>query len=419
MSYSKEMLEAISEGELIDAQEKFEQAMILDTPEEKYQLAAYLFELGFLEESEQLYQNLLADFPEEEGIKISLAEIAIENDDIGRAQTLLNDILPSSDVYVQSLLTQADLYQQLDIPEVSQQKLREAKLILPDEPLIDLALAELFFSIEDYNDAVPIYEELLVAEDSGELASTISITERLGVALSRMGNFEEAVMYLEQAIERDETAEALFQLALTYYQLEELERTTELLQHIKELNEEFLQVYYPLAQALSDQGLFDEAAEVAQIGIDKNPYDLNLYHVASIVAYQLGQSEDAKQQLMQAIALDDSDFSKLKLAELLLKEDDYDDVIDLVDQLENSEQGHAQWYLAQAYNGLEEYEQAKIAFNLAKIELADEPGFIRDYGLFLREEGQLDETKKWLTHYLTFVPDDIEVVELLSSIGGD
>ncbi len=50
-----------------------------------------------------------------------------------------------SDYYPQSLLAIADLYQVIGIPEVSEAKLKEAAGLLPDEPLIQFALAELYF----------------------------------------------------------------------------------------------------------------------------------------------------------------------------------------------------------------------------------------------------------------------------------
>ncbi|MGY3766053.1 CDC27 family protein [Vagococcus vulneris] len=419
MSYSKKMLEALSEGNLIAAEEQFDMALLHDLPEEKYQLAAYLFELGFLDESEKLYLDLLTKEPEEDSIKISLAEIAIENGETAQASDWLSQIDSTSDVYVQSLLTQADLYQQLEIPEVSEQKLSEAKAILPEEPIIDAALAELYFSIEDYSRAITFYERLYQT-DLSDVPLTINPAERLGVSLSRSGNFEEAITYLEEAVAEQKTSENQFQLALTYYQLEEIERTIELLQGIKESDEDFMQAYYPLAQVLVDEGRYAESEEVVIAGIDKNPYDINLYHLASLISYQLGDVVQSKNYLNQAIALEeDSDFSKLKLAELLLKEESFDEVIELIGQLDNQGQGYAQWYLAQAYNGIEEFDNAAKAYDSAQAELTEEADFSRDYGLFLREEGKINDAKRWLNHYLEMIPDDIEVAELLQMMDGD
>ena len=109
----------------------------------------------------------------------------------------------------------------------------------------------------------------------------------------------------------------------------------------------------------------------------------------------------------------DSDISKLKLAELLLKEEEYEEAIHLVSTLDILDQGEAYWYLAQAYNGLEEYADAKKYYELAHPYMDIDADFLKDYGIFLREEGQLDKSKEVLQAYLTMVPDDLMIVTML------
>jgi Tfp pilus assembly protein PilF len=73
--------------------------------------------------------------------------------------------------------------------------------------------------------------------------------------------------------------------------------------------------------------------------------------------------------------------------------------------------------LAQAYNGLEEFEKANEYYEKVKDVLKDEADFVKDYGLFLREEGKVEEANTWLAHYLTLVPGDIEVASLIDNEG--
>lgn len=416
MSNSKEMLEALSNGDLVAAQVAFEKAQKEDLPEERFQLADNLFQLGFMEEAQTLYEKLFEEFPEEETLKISLAEIAIENDELDTAFNYLESIEETSELYAQSLITQADIYQVLNIPEVSESKLKQAKAYLPNEPLLDLSIAELYFATEEYARAIEAYKELKSAFKEKE--SPISLDERIGVAYSRIGNFEEAVTYLEQAIEEEETVERLFQLALTFYQLEENERGIDLLNQVRLMDSEFIQVYYPLAQILHDEGRHEEAIEVIEEGISQNPYETALYHLASETSYHLGDKEQAKQYLEEVISLEiDADLSKIRLSELLLKEEDYEEVIRLIESLETNDQPLAEWMLAQAYNGLEEFEKAATFYDKVKEVLIDEPDFVKDYGLFLREEGKLQESNQLLTHYLNLVPGDIEVASLIDNEG--
>lgn len=414
MSNSKEMLEALSQGDLVAAQVAFEKAQKEDLPEERFQLADNLFQLGFMEEAQTLYEKLFKEFPEEETLKISLAEIAIENDDLDSAFNYLESIEETSDLYPQSLITQADIYQVLNIPEVSESKLKQAKALLPNEPLLDLSIAELYFSMEDYTRAIESYKAL--KETFKE--SPVNLDERLGVAFSRIGQFEEATTHLEAAIKEEETVERLFQLALTYYQLEENERGIELLNQVRLMDSDFVQVYYPLAQILYDEGRHEEVIEVIEEGLMQNPYDTSLYHLASETAYQLGNKEQAKEYLEEVISLEvDGDISKIRLSELLLKEDDFEEVITLMTSLETQDQPLADWMSAQAYNGLEEFEKASEYYEKVHEVLKDEPDFVKDYGLFLRAEGKNQESNKWLSHYLTLVPGDIEVASLIDNEG--
>ncbi len=412
MSYSKKMLEALSDGDLVEAQLAFEKAQAEDIAEERVQLADNLFQLGFIEESETLYEKLYEEFPEEETLKIALAEIAIENDDLEKAFNLLETIEETSELYAQSLITQADIYQVLNIPEVSERKLKQAKEFLPDEPLLDLSLAELYFSNEDYLKAIEMYEMLknkFTIEDS-----PVNLAERIGVALSRIGEFEQAVVNLEEAIKEEETVERLFQLALTFYQLEENERAIDLLRQVKLMDESFNQVYYPLAQILFDEGLHEEVIETIEEGISQNPYETSLYHLASDTSYQLGNKDQAKQYLEEVISLEiDADLSKFRLAELLLKEEEYEEVIKLMDTLEIKEQTFVEWILAQAYKGLEDFEKAKEFYGKAQETLMDDPEFLKDYALFLREEGQVEAANVLLKRYIDIVPGDIEIASLI------
>lgn len=416
MSNSKEMLQALSNGDLIAAKLAFEKAQIEDLAEERLQLADNLFQLGFVEESEALYVKLFEEFPEEETFKISLAEIAIENDDLDKAFSYLESIEETSDLYAQSLITQADIYQMLNIPEVSESKLNQAKKLLPNEPLLDLSLAELYFSNEDYIKAIKTYEKLKKILSVEE--SPINLSERIGVSLSRIGDFEQAVTYLEEAIEVEETVERVFQLALTYYQLEENERAIDLLTQVKLMDEDFNQVYYPLAQILFDEGRHEETIETIEAGISQNPYETALYHLASETSYHLGDKEQAKQYLEEVISLEiEADISKMRLAELLLKENDFDEVIELIKTLEVKEQSFAEWILAQAYNGLEDFSKASEHYEAAKGTLLDDPEFIKDYALFLREEGNTEESSRLLKLYITMEPGDLEIASLIENEG--
>ena len=111
------------------------------------------------------------------------------------------------------------MYQVLGIPEVSEAKLKEATNLMPEEPLIQFALGELYFTNGQFVEAITRYQSIV--ESGTAQISAISLNERLGSSYSMLGDFEEAVPYLEAAVKEEQTDDRLFQLAFTYLQLHE------------------------------------------------------------------------------------------------------------------------------------------------------------------------------------------------------
>ncbi|MEI5988516.1 TPR domain-containing protein [Enterococcus termitis] len=414
-TYSEKMLQALHEEELAQAQLMLAEAIRKDDDDTLADLGEELLSLGFLEEAKLVFDHLLTIFPEADGLNIPLAEIAIENNLIDDAFVYLEKVGEDSDSYVQSLLVTADLYQVIGIPEVSEAKLKEAQRLMPDEPLILFALGELYFSNGQFQEASAAYQELL--EGQVTEISSISISERLGSCYSMSGDFEEAIPFLEKALEEGQTDDRLFQLAFTYLQLHENQKAIALLQQLRALNPHYQSVYLSLGEALQEEEQLEEARTVLAQGIKENPFQVDLYQLASENAYRLHDIEQAEALLKQALELGEkTDETRLTLSNLYLNENRFDEVIDVVQQME--EQGHpyGEWNLAHAYNELEEFDLAKVHYEQAYQELSHEPEFLKEYAVFLREEGQLEKAKELLQHYLQHEPGDNEAQSLLDDI---
>lgn len=415
MTYSEKMLQALHEEELAQAQLMLAEAIRKDDDDTLADLGEELLSLGFLEEAKLVFDHLLTIFPEAEGLNIPLAEIAIENNLIDDAFVYLEKVGKSSDSYVQSLLVTADLYQVIGIPEVSEAKLKEAQELMPDEPLILFALGELYCSNGQFQEASASYQELLQANVTE--ISSVSINERLGTTYSMSGNFEEAIPYLEKALEEGQTDDRLFQLAFTYLQVHENQKAIALLQQLRALNPHYQSLYLSLGEALQEEEQLEEAQAVLAQGIKENPFQVDLYQLASENAYRLHDSKQAEILLKQALELGDkTDETRLTLSNLYLNEQRFDEVIDVLQQME--EQGHpyGEWNLAHAYNELEEFDLAKVHYEQAYQELSHEPEFLKEYAVFLREDGQLKKAKELLQHYLQHEPGDNEAQSLLEDI---
>lgn len=411
-SYSEKMLAALKAEDLSEANLMFEEALKKDTPEILASLAEELQALGFLNEAKRVLEKLLSDFPEEDIFYLSLAEIAIENDDIDGAFEYLEQIAPDSENYLESLLVTADLYQVLGIPEVSEAKLLQAKTIAPEEPLITFALAELHFSANQLGEAINDYGQLQ-KQGIDEIAN-ISIDERIGTAYSIMGGFEEAIPFLERALEKEHTSDRLFQLGFTYYQIHDHQKAINYLQELITLDPQYQSGYYYLADSLKEEELLEEALLAAEEGIKENPYQVELLHLASEIAYRLRDSKKAEELLLQALETGEkTDETLLTLSNLYLNEEQPDKVIEMISQMDEEDNPYAAWNLAQAYNELEDFAAAGTYYKQAYEDLAHEPDFLKAYGIFLREDGQLETARIVLTNYLALEPGDLEVQSLL------
>lgn len=411
-SYSEKMLAALKAEDLTEANLMFEEALKKDESEMLASLAEELKGLGFLEEAKRILEKLVADFPAEDVFYLSLAEIAIEDDDIDGAFEYLEKIDPASESYLESLLITADLYQVLGIPEVSEAKLLQAKTLAPEEPLITFALAELHFSNNQLGEAINEYSQL--QKDGIDEIATISIDERIGSAYSMLGGFEEALPFLERSLEKEHTSDRLFQLGFTYYQLHDHQKAINYLQEVITLDPEYQSGYYYLADSLKEEELLEEALQTAEAGIKENPYQVELLHLASEIAYRLRDSQKAEELLLQALETGDkTDETLLTLSNLYLNEDKPDKAIEMISQMDEEGNPYAAWNLAQAYNELEDFDAARTYYKQAYEDLAHEPDFLKAYGLFLREDGQLEMARTVLTNYLQLEPGDLEVQSLL------
>lgn len=414
-TYSEKVLQAIHEENLAEAQLMLTKALHNDDENDLADLGDELLSLGFLEEAQKVFEKLVSLFPEVDSLNIPLAEIAIEDNRIDDAFEYLEKIRKDSDSYVQSLLVTADLYQVLGIPEVSESKLKEAQKLLPDELLILFALGELYFINGQFTEAFAAYQELLDKEVT--TISSISINERLGSSLSMLGEFEESIPYYEHALREGQTDDRLFHLAFTYLQLEDNQKAIILLQQLRMLNPQYHSLYLYLAEALQEEEMLTEAREVLEEGIKENPYLVDLYQLASENAYRLHDIQKAESLLQEALTLEEKkDETLLTLSNLYLNEERFEEVIETLKQMEEMAHPYAEWNLAYAYNELEKFDLANTHYQQAYQELAHEPEFLKEYGLFLREEGEVATSKEILQQYLHYESTDSEVILLLEDV---
>lgn len=417
MHNGDKMIEALESNQLEEANSFFEQALRDDSDEQLYDLADNLFHLGFLEETKRIYKKLLETNTEDDELKIGLAEIEIEANNVDEAMEWLLQVSEISESYPQALLVHADLYQVLGLYEASEQKLLAAKELLPEEPVIKFALTELYFSMGKYAQAVHGYEELMT-QGYNEF-SGITLASRCGASYSALGDLEQAALYFEQSVEENETVDALFELGITYYQQREFKRANELFFKLKELDPSYTSVYPNLARGLEEENQLEKAAEVIREGLKMDQYNYDLFAVGAEIAVKLEDEDVAEDYYLKAQALaPENEGLELAYINLLLKQERFEDAILIIEKALSHEQVDPQFYwdAALAYDKLENYEKAEQSFKQAHSSLNQNKEFLKSYIYFLRESGERVVIKTVLSEYLVLDPSDGEMLEILEAI---
>lgn len=240
------------------------------------------------------------------------------------------DAIPEdSDDYLSALIVKADLYQMEGLTDVARDKLLEASQ-LSDDSLIIFGLAEMEFELGNFEQAIQYYAKL---DNRDLLAMTgVSTYERIGKAYASLGKFEAAREFLEKAIEIEYDDTIAFELATLLYDQEEYQKANFYFKQIETMSADFEGYEYFYALSLHAEHKTEEALRMAQQGISKNAFDVQLLLLASQLSYELHDTQSAESYLKQALPLaEDQDEIVLRLSTLYLEEERYEDLVALAD----------------------------------------------------------------------------------------
>lgn len=406
MLNSEKMVVSIQNQDLEHANKYFKKALKEDDDEALLELAEYLESIGFLNQAKTIYEKERAFFPE---VNINLAQIAAEDGDIEAAFTYLDAISPDSDAYLSALLVMADIYDMEGLADVAREKLLLASQI-SDDPLVTFGLAEIEMELGHFSEAIKEYAKL---DNRDVLEMTgISTYQRIGKAYASLGKFEAAVEFLEKAIEIEYDDETVFELATILYDQDEFQKANTYFKQLDTMDPDFQGYEYVYALSLHEENKTEEALRMAQKGISKNAFDDRLLLLASQLAYELHDAAQSESYLLSAKEVaEDEEEVLMRLTNLYLEEERYEDVIAFAK--EPIDNVLTKWNIAKAYQGLEADKKALALYNDLAADLGENPEFLHDYAYILREFGQKEHAHQVAKHYLTLVPDDVNMVEFL------
>lgn len=417
MDIVTKILSLLENGQQNEALQYFNQVLNTGTDDEKYDLAEDLTHYGFLEEAAALFQNLLEKYPDEGELIILLSEIYLDMGQEEEAMLLLEKINPSDPSYPQSLLLLADLYQMNGLFEVSENKLLTAKKLLPEEPVVDFALGELYGELGKFSEAIKAYTHVL--ESGAKEMAGISVHQRLAEMLSASGSFENALVYYEQALNEKLEINLLFGYALTALQAGYNKTAIEKFEQVKELDPEYHSLYLYLAKAYEREEDLNKSFETVLEGIRYDEYNKDLFYFGGRLALKLGNEQEAERLLRESIAVDPGfTESVLVLNKLFIRQERYEDVLELIKHVESFDEEEPQllWDEAIAYQNLEEYSQALNKYQAAYTFFKTNQEFLSDYGYFLIGEGKRREAVEIFSDLLKNDPSNMEYQELLDRL---
>ncbi|MEH7075201.1 tetratricopeptide repeat protein [Neobacillus drentensis] len=387
-------------------------------PDEKFLLSEEMYQYGFLDEAKALVENLLETFPEEGELLVLLGEILVEAGNDEEAILVLEKISEHDANFGQSLLLLADLYQVQGLYEVCERKLLKAKEILPEEVIIDFALGELYSEQGEIAKALEAYERVLKEEN--EIAG-VNINQRIADLISASGMFEDALVYYEKAINEKLDINTLFGYAFTALQAGYYQTAIGRFRELKELDPEYHSLYLHLALAYEREGDLENSFLTIQEGIKQDEFNKELFLFGGKIAVKLGKVEEGEKYLREAIALDPGFIeAALTLNELFFQQERYEDVIELITQLDIKEDEEPQllWDSAVSYQKLENFSYALDKYESAYTFFKKNQTFLHDYGYFLIEEGKTDRAAEIFKQMLIEDPTNEEYMDLLGRLTG-
>ncbi|WP_444685625.1 tetratricopeptide repeat protein [Alkalicoccus luteus] len=382
----RNIITRIENGEHEEALTDLEQLTVKADDETKRTAAELYFELGLVDRSLPIIEELLFKYPENGELFAFASECYME---LGREQEaldMLNEIDSSDKAYLQARLLLADLYESQGLEEVAEQKLLEAKEVMPEEPLLQLGLGEFYLNRGDYQQAVSWFRKAVLG---GKLPEDLPINPhvRLAEAYSAAGQFEEAVDHYKSGMEKDETPDGLFGLGVTSLQLERYTEAADALEKLIEQDPDYTTAYSVLGRVYIAVKKWDEAADILKQGIARDEYNEELYLQMARLQLSRGEETEGRSFLSRVIAMNPSNVSAVKEALYLYEErGDFEEVLDLIRFLDeyNEFDPLYEWFRAKAL-----FEEDDVSGAAQAVDAAFSDGLGQDDSLMLEEAADI------------------------------
>ncbi|MGL5382405.1 MAG: tetratricopeptide repeat protein [Culicoidibacterales bacterium] len=355
--------------------------------ESKVSVGSYLHEHGYLEMAQLLFEQALAKEPTDE-VRILLADIYFEASREDDAIVLLDEVAPKTQGFIDATILLAEIYASQGFYDVAVHKLAQLETDYLEHDEVQLLIGETYFAYGFFEEALIAFEQVNV--EAYEQA-TIDVPQRLATCWYEVSEYEKALPYFEMIMQaQTQTPADEYAYARTLVQIEREQQAKEVLQALIEADPANTQAVALLVELLLEADEEEQALVQIEQGLKYNEFADQLRLQQALLLKKRGQLAEAEGLLKKLIMQYPNTFTIVKhLLELYLAQERFSELLIIIGELEAMGEFDPilEWYKALAYNGEEEFEQARYQFEQAAYFLSDQLDFLVDYAKFLREEG--------------------------------
>ncbi len=412
------IIEELEHGHTSEALATLEQLEKTGTDEDRLAVADLYIELGLSDRAVNLLAPLYVEYAGNAGVALLLAECYIDLDREEEAISVLEQVDTTDMEYgPRSLVLLADLYQSQGLDEVALAKLKEARNLAPEEPLLAYGLAELYMTLGAFDQAVPLFAEIA---ERPELRAELPLDALYAESLAMTGQFEDAIPLYERAVAERSDLHTLFGLAMTAHRVGQHQKAVETFQQLIAQDPDYTSAYVPYAESQAELGLTKEALNVIKQGMERDDYNDELRTMEALFLLKLGDRAGSVQALREALALNpESIVAAERLLSLLAEDKDHEAMIETISAIEEHVTAPIlTWYRARALYALEEYTQAMENYAIVEGAFTEDALFLKEYGFALIEEGRREEGQRLLRRAAQLTPEDNELVDYVERMDG-
>ncbi|WP_435754119.1 tetratricopeptide repeat protein [Salipaludibacillus sp. CF4.18] len=383
--------------------------------ETKRTIAELYFELGLVDRSIVIVEELMFQYPEHGELFAFAAECYSELGKEDEAIDMLTEIKQDDDSYIQAQLLLADLYESQGLEEVAEQKLIEALKNEPNDSVLQFGLGEFYLNRGDYNHAISYYRKAI---HQGDLPDELPIQPqlRLAEAYSATGEFEDALLYYKEGLDEEETTDGLFGYGFTALQLEDYETSVKAFNRLLEMDPDYTTVYSYLAKAFIALNQREEAMTVLQDGIKKDEFNEDLYLELARLHLKSGENKEGRQYLEKVIALNPSNVTAVKeLLAYFEENEDFESVLELLSFLDDYNEYDPVYerYRGKALFEDDQVEEALEAYEVALNSLTRDDALLEEAAFTFLASNKKEKGIKLLEELFKAYPERYDIEERL------